>query len=64
MTQRTIQRKEGQNNWIDEEQVKDHLVKIVKRTVQETSNTLLDEEVERLCRAKQYEIKSTHGVPE
>lgn len=40
---------------IDEEQVKEHLGEIVRGTVQETLNALLDEEASRLCRAKRYE---------
>jgi hypothetical protein len=40
---------------IDEEQVKNHLGKIVRGTVQETLNALLHEEAERFCRTKRYE---------
>ena len=35
--------------------VKDHLGKIVKGTIEETLNALLDEEADRLCGAKLYE---------
>ena len=40
---------------IDEERVKDHLGKIVRGTVQETLNALLDAEADRLCNASRYE---------
>src|SRR5512141_3256590 len=55
MTQKHCTKKTGKIIQIDEEQVKDHLGEIVRGTVQETLNTLLDEEAERLCRAKRYE---------
>ncbi len=35
--------------------MKDHLGEIVRGTVQETLSTLLNEEAERLCRARRYE---------
>jgi putative transposase len=34
---------------IDEERIKEHLGKIVRGTVEETLNTLLDAEADRLC---------------
>jgi len=40
---------------INEEQVKEHLGEIVRGTVQETLNALLDEEASRLCNARRYE---------
>jgi len=40
---------------IDEQQVKDHLGEIVRGTVEETLNGLLDAEADRLCNAKRYE---------
>lgn len=40
---------------INEEQVKNHLGEIVRGTVQETLNALLDEEASRLCNARRYE---------
>jgi putative transposase len=55
MTQGHSTAKRGRIIQIDEEQVKDHLGEIVRGTVQETLNTLLDEEAERLCRARRYE---------
>lgn len=55
MTQGHSNAKRGKIIQIDEEQVKDHLGEIVRGTVQETLNNLLDEEADRLCRAKRYE---------
>ena len=40
---------------IDEERIKDHLGRIVRGTVEETLNALLDAEADRLCNAKRYE---------
>jgi len=40
---------------INEAQIKDHLGEIVRGTVQETLNALLDEEASRLCNAQRYE---------
>jgi len=40
---------------INEKQIKDHLGEIVRGTVQETLNALLDEEASRLCNARRYE---------
>lgn len=55
MTQRHSNPKSGKIIQVDEEQIKDHLGEIVRGTVQETLNKLLDEEADRLCRAKRYE---------
>jgi len=40
---------------IDEAQVQAHLSEMVRSSVEETLNTLLDAEADRLCRAKRYE---------
>jgi len=40
---------------INEDQVKSHLGEIVRSTVEETLNGLLDAEADRLCNAKRYE---------
>ena len=40
---------------IDEAAVKDKLGEVVRDTVEETLNGLLDQEAERLCNAKKYE---------
>ncbi|MEJ2010360.1 MAG: transposase, partial [Acidobacteriota bacterium] len=55
MTQKDCTKKAGKIIQIDEKQVKDHLGEIVRGTIQETLNTLLDEEADRLCKAKRYE---------
>ena len=43
---------------IDETQVRDHLGKIVRGTVEETLNSLLDAEADRICQATRYERSS------
>ena len=40
---------------IDEQMIKDHLGEVVRGTVEETLNGLLDAEADRLCNAKRYE---------
>ena len=40
---------------IDEEQIKDHLDELVRGTVEETLNNLLDAEADQLCNAARYE---------
>ena len=40
---------------IDESQVRQHLDQMVRSTVEETLNALLDAEADRLCRAQRYE---------
>jgi putative transposase len=40
---------------IDEERIQDHLGRIVRGTVEDTLNSLLDAEADRLCRATRYE---------
>ena len=55
MTQRHCTKKAGKIFQINEEEVKEHLGEIVRGTVQETLNALLEEEAERLCNAKRYE---------
>ena len=47
--------KEAKIVQIDEGMIKDHLGKIVKGTVEETINTLLDADADRLCNAERYE---------
>ena len=46
---------------INEAEVKDHLGEIVRSTVEETLNGLLDAGAEELCQAKRYE-RSTERV--
>jgi len=43
---------------IDESQIQDHLDHLVRSTVEETLNGLLDAEAEQLCNAKRYERTS------
>src|SRR5262249_24681444 len=40
---------------IDEERIKSHLDRVVRGTVDETLNALLDAEADRLCNAQWYE---------
>src|SRR5437667_12656017 len=40
---------------IDDERIKSHLDRVVRGTVEETLNALLDAEVDRLCNAQRYE---------
>jgi transposase-like protein len=40
---------------INEGLIKDHLNKVVKATVEETLNAMLDAEADQLCGAKRYE---------
>lgn len=55
MTQKNCSRKMGKIIQIDEAGVKDHLGEIVKETVQETLNAMLDAEADVLCNAQRYE---------
>src|ERR1700719_4617169 len=40
---------------IDDERIKDHLDRVVRGSVEETLNALLDAEEDRLCNAQRYE---------
>ena len=40
---------------IDDERIKGHLDRIVRGTVEETLNSMLDAEADRLCNAQRYE---------
>lgn len=55
MTQKNCSKKAGKIIQINEEGVKDHLGQIVKGTVQETLNAMLDAEADVLCNAQRYE---------
>jgi transposase-like protein len=55
MTKKHCTSKRSKIIQIDEDSIKEHLGEIVKGTVQETLNALLDEDAERLCNAKRYE---------
>lgn len=55
MTEKNCTPKRGKIIHVDEEGVRKHLREVVKGTVQETLNALLDEEADKLCNAKKYE---------
>jgi putative transposase len=55
MTKKNCTPKKGRIIQINEEGVREHLGEIVRGTVQETLNALLNEEADRLCNAKRYE---------
>ena len=40
---------------VNQEQIKSHLGELVRQSVEETLNGLLDAEADRLCQAKRYE---------
>ena len=40
---------------IDDDRIKGHLDRVVRGTVEETLNSLLDAEADRLCKAQRYE---------
>src|SRR5262250_1332570 len=45
---------------IDDERIKSHLDRVVRGTVEETLNALLDAEADRLCNAQRYERTAAH----
>ena len=45
----------GQVIQIDEARIRDHLGEMVRGTVEETLNAMLDAEADRLCNAQRYE---------
>lgn len=55
MTKKHFTSKGGNIIQIDEGRIKEHLGEIVRGSVQETLNALLDSEAERLCNARRYE---------
>ena len=48
---------------IDEGKIQEHLGEVVRSTVEETLNVLLDAEADRLCRAKRYERTEARRSP-
>ena len=48
---------------IDDERIHDHLGKIVRGSVEETLNALLDAEADRLCNAERYERSDAARTP-
>lgn len=55
MTQKNCTPKKGKIIRIDEGQVRAHVGEVVRTAVEETLNTLLSEEADRLCNARRYE---------
>lgn len=55
MAENNCTAKEGEIVQIDQGMLKDHLGKIVKGTVEDTLNALLDADADRLCNAERYE---------
>jgi putative transposase len=55
MTKSNCTAKQGEIIQIDEGMIKDHVGKIVKGTVEQTLNALLDADADRLCNAEKYE---------
>jgi hypothetical protein len=54
--------KSGQIIKIEQEQLTRHLDKIVKATVEDTLNALLDAEADRLCQARRYERMGSRNL--
>ena len=48
---------------IDDERIKSHLDRVVRGTVEETLNALLDAEADRLCNAQRYERSEARRYP-
>src|SRR6516225_5021925 len=48
---------------IDDERIKSHLDRVVRSTVEETLNALLDAEADRLCNAQRYERSEPSSPP-
>ena len=53
----------GQVIQIDEARIRDHLGEMVRGTVEEMLNALLDAEADRLCGAGRYERKARTAMP-
>src|SRR6516225_4558677 len=47
---------------IDDERIKSHLDRVVRGTVEETLNALLDAEADRLCNAQRYERSEARRI--
>jgi putative transposase len=54
----------GQVIQIDEGRIRDHLGEMVRGTVEETLNSMLDAEADRLCGAGRYERSRRGRTPE
>ena len=55
----SVHQKLGNVIQIDESRIRDHLGELVRDTVEETLNQLLDAEAEQLCNAARYERTET-----
>jgi hypothetical protein len=53
----------GQLIQIDEARIRDHLGEMVRGTVEETLNALLDAEADRLCGAGRYDAARAGRIP-
>ena len=47
---------------IDDERIRSHLERVVRGTVEETLNALLDAEADRLCNAQRYERSASRST--
>ena len=47
---------------IDDERIRSHLERVVRGTVEETLNALLDAEADRLCNAQRYERSAARRI--
>ena len=48
---------------IDDDRIKNHLDRVVRGSVEETLNALLDAEADRLCNAQRYEQRGPTRYP-
>ncbi len=53
----------GQVIQIDEARIRDHLGEMVRGTVEETLNAMLDAEADQLCGAGRYEVSDSLSPP-
>ncbi len=54
----------GRVTRIDEGEIRGHLDKMVRGTVEETLNAMLDEEADQMCQAQRYERSPDGSIPE
>ena len=48
---------------IDDERIKNHLDRVVRGSVEETLNAMLDAEADRLCNAQRYQRSEARRIP-
>ena len=53
----------GQVIKIDEARIRDHLGELVRGTVEETLNAMLDAQADELCGAGRYQCKTRSMIP-